>query len=75
MKKLIFLAIVLIIAASCSSVKISSDFDRTAGFSAYKTYSFTEEALNLAVDDLNKNRLFTCNRIRTGSQRFYQISQ
>ena len=59
MKRLIFLAIVMITGASCSSVKISSDFDRTAGFSAYKTYSFTEEALNLAVDDLNKKRLFT----------------
>ena len=59
MKRLIFLAIVMITVASCSSVKISSDFDRTAGFSTYKTYSFTEEALNLAVDDLNKKRLFT----------------
>ena len=59
MKRLLFLAIVLITVASCSSVKISSDFDRTAGFSTYKTYSFTEEALNLAVDDLNKKRLFT----------------
>lgn len=49
----------MITAASCSSVKISSDFDRTAGFSTYKTYSFTEEALNLAVDDLNRKRLFT----------------
>ena len=49
----------MITVASCSSVKISSDFDRTAGFSTYKTYSFTEEALNLAVDDLNKKRLFT----------------
>jgi hypothetical protein len=58
MKKLLFLAIVLIIAASCSSVKISSDFDRTAGFSSYKTYAFTEEALAIAINDLNRNRLF-----------------
>ena len=30
---------------------------KTAGFAAYKTYSFTEEALNIQLDDLNKNRL------------------
>ena len=48
----------MITVASCSSVKISSDFDRTAGFSTYKTYSYTEEALAIAVNDLNRNRLF-----------------
>jgi hypothetical protein len=58
MKRLLFLTIVLITAVSCSTVKISSDFDRTAGFASYKTYSFTEDALNLAINDLNRNRLF-----------------
>lgn len=59
MKRLLLLTIVLITAVSCSSVKISSDFDRTAGFATYKTYYFTEDAVNLAIDDLNKKRLFT----------------
>ena len=58
MRRLIFLAIVMITVASCSSVKISSDFDRTAAFSSYKTYAFTEEALAIAINDLNRNRLF-----------------
>jgi hypothetical protein len=57
MKKLFYLLFILIIAASCSSVKISSDFDKTAGFSTYKTYAYTQEAMNLGVNDLNKNRL------------------
>jgi len=60
MKKLFFLTIVLITAVSCSSVKISSDFDKTAGFSSYKTYTFTENALALqGINDLNRNRLLS----------------
>jgi len=58
MKKITFLLFILFTVASCSSVKISSDFDRTAGFSTYKTYSYTEEALAIAINDLNRNRLF-----------------
>lgn len=59
MKKLLFPILILIIAASCSSIKVSSDYDKTAGFSAYKTYTFTQEALNIQLDDLNKNRLIS----------------
>jgi hypothetical protein len=59
MKKLIFLLFTLIVAASCSSVKVSSDFDKTAGFASYKTYALTEEAKNLQLDDLNKNRILS----------------
>lgn len=57
MKKVAFLIIILIVAASCSSIKVSSDFDKTAAFASYKTYSFTDEALTLPIDDLNKNRV------------------
>jgi hypothetical protein len=59
MKKLFFLAVVMFLAASCSSVKVTSDFDKTAGFASYKTYAFTPEAMNLPLDDLNKNRIIT----------------
>ena len=59
MKKLLFLAIVMFLAASCSSVKVTSDYDKTAGFASYKTYAFTQEAMNLPLDDLNKNRIIT----------------
>jgi len=57
MKKATFLLLILIIAASCSSVKISSDFDKTAGFASYKTYAFTEETMKIPLDDLNRNRI------------------
>jgi hypothetical protein len=60
MRKLTFLLSIMIIAASCSSVKVSSDFDKTAGFASYKTYNFTNEAKALpGINDLNKNRILT----------------
>jgi len=59
MKKLALYSFILIVATSCSTVKISSDFDKTAGFASYKTYAFTPEAQNLQIDDLNKNRILT----------------
>jgi Domain of unknown function (DUF4136) len=57
MKNLLFLAGLLVITASCSSVKVSSDYDKTAGFASYKTYAFTPEALSIPLDDINRNRL------------------
>lgn len=57
MKKLLILVSFLIVAVSCSTIKVTSDFDRTAGFASYRTYAFTPEALNLPLDDINKNRV------------------
>ena len=57
MKKLFFLSIILIVAASCSTVKVSSDYDKTANFAAYKTFTCTDETLAMPIDDINKNRI------------------
>jgi hypothetical protein len=57
MKKLFLLSIILITAVSCSTVKVSSDFDKTANFAAFKTFTYTDEALALPVDDINRNRI------------------
>jgi len=59
MKKLLFLSIILIIAASCSSIRISSDFDKSVQFASYKTYAFTSETMSINLDDLNKKRLLS----------------
>jgi hypothetical protein len=59
MKKLLFLFPILITLASCSSIRVSSDFDKAAPFAKYKTYAFTPEALSLPINDLNRNRLLT----------------
>jgi hypothetical protein len=57
MTRVLILVSILIAAASCSTIKVSSDFDRTAGFASYKTYAFTSEAQNLPLDDINRNRV------------------
>jgi hypothetical protein len=59
MKKLLFPIFLLLIAASCASIRVSSDFDKSANFSGYKTYAFTPEALNLNIEELNRKRLIT----------------
>jgi len=59
MKKLLFPILILLIAASCATIKVSSDFDKSAQFSGYKTYAFTEDALNLNIEELNRKRLIT----------------
>jgi hypothetical protein len=59
MKKILIPVFVLLIAASCATVKVTSDYDKTAPFASYKTYAFTQEAMNLPVDDLNKTRFIT----------------
>jgi hypothetical protein len=57
MKKLFILSIILITAVSCSTVKVSSDFDKTANFAAYKTFTYTDETLAMPIDDINRNRV------------------
>jgi hypothetical protein len=59
MKKLFLPVFILITAASCSSIKVTSDFDKQAGFASYKTYAFTPEAENLPLDAINRGRILT----------------
>lgn len=57
MKNPLLFAWFLFMVASCSSIKVSTDYDREAGFPAYKTYTFTAEAMQLPVDDINRGRI------------------
>ncbi len=59
MKKFLLPIFILLVAASCATIKVSSDFDKSAQFSGYKTYSFTPEALNINIEELNRKRLIT----------------
>jgi len=56
MKKLFLLYLVAALT-SCSPVTVSYDFDKQADFSKYKTYAFSEDALKLPVDQLNRDRI------------------
>ena len=59
MKKLLIPALFVIIAAACATIKVTSDYDKSASFASYKTYTFTQEALNLNIEELNRKRLIT----------------
>lgn len=50
MKKLVCLLIILVSATSCVPTKISYDFDRTANFPSYKSYSFIITPENLPYE-------------------------
>ena len=58
MKKIALLTL-LIISTACSSIKTSFDYDKEVDFTKYKTYAFSEDAVNLKIDDLNRKRLLT----------------
>lgn len=57
MKKISLIALSIVLISSCATIKVTSDFDKTAPFESYKTYAFTQEALNLNINELNRNRL------------------
>ncbi len=57
MKNLLFSLLALSLFGACSSVTVSSDFDRDANFASYKTYAFTQEAQQLPVGDINRKRI------------------
>jgi len=56
MKKIVFVVFVAVLTA-CSSLKVTYDYDGQADFTKYKTYTFTQEALKLPIQQLNRDRL------------------
>lgn len=57
MKRISFL-VVMALASCAPAITVTTDYDRNASFASYKTFKYTDEALNLQLDDLNKRRLF-----------------
>ncbi|WP_353101765.1 DUF4136 domain-containing protein [Myroides odoratus] len=56
--KFLILAAVSIFTASCSSVRVSADYDKNINFTAYKTYAFFKEGIdNVKLNDLDKKRI------------------
>ena len=57
-KNLFYLIVLAAIISSCSSsFKVTTDFDQAADFTNYNTFNFTEEALNLPVNQFNRTRV------------------
>ncbi len=53
---LLLLAIGLMSACS-TPIKVSTDYDKAANFSAFKTFQFTDRSMDLPVSQLNRDRL------------------
>ncbi len=50
--------LLLLIVASCSTIKVYSDYDKNADFSQYKTYAFHKRGIDrLEISELDKKRI------------------
>ncbi|PCH54121.1 MAG: hypothetical protein COC22_00905 [Flavobacteriaceae bacterium] len=50
--------VLLFLVASCSSVRVSTDYDTTADFSTYKTFAFYKKGIDkVDISDLDKRRI------------------
>lgn len=57
LKTLPFLMLLLVVA-SCSTVKVATDYDKNANFSTYKTFAFFKTGIDKAeINDLDKRRI------------------
>lgn len=59
MKKLLFVLVSFVLFGGCSSISVTSDYDKSADFDSYKTYSFYEwkEASDQLLTDFDKKRI------------------
>ena len=59
MKPIKFIPLLLLyVLASCSAVRVNSDFDKNVDFSGYKTYAFYKTGIDKAeISDLDKKRI------------------
>lgn len=60
MKTLKSLSLLLFVAVltSCSSVRVSSDYDKSVDYSQYKTYAFYKDGIDkVKIHDLDKKRI------------------
>ncbi|WP_372974061.1 DUF4136 domain-containing protein, partial [Muriicola sp.] len=48
----------LVLASSCVSVRVVTDYDRNVDFNSYKTYAFYKTGIDKAqISDLDKKRI------------------
>jgi len=66
---------IVLLLAACSTVKISSDFDKSVNFSAYKTYAYTKEAEQLPINDINRKRVLQAISEELAKEGFTQSEQ
>lgn len=58
MKKLLFACLAVITLASCSSVRVATDYDPQVNFASYKSFAFYKPGIDKAdISDLDKKRI------------------
>jgi hypothetical protein len=57
MKKIFIYSILMMFMGCTPMIKVSYDYDKTSDFASYKTFQFTDDARNLGINELNRNRL------------------
>lgn len=58
LQKLFFLPIIVLVVASCSTVRVTADYDTKADFNSYKTFAFYKKGIDKAkISDLDKKRI------------------
>jgi len=56
--KTVSLLLLVIVIASCSSVRVAADYDKNANFNEYKTFAFYKTGIDKAeISDLDKRRI------------------
>ncbi|MCD8445958.1 DUF4136 domain-containing protein [Tenacibaculum finnmarkense] len=58
LSSLFFLPIIALMITSCSSVRVTTDYDTEADFNSYKTFAFYKKGIDkAAISDLDKKRI------------------
>ena len=56
--KTVPLLVILFVVTSCSSVRVTTDYDKNANFGTYKTFAFFKNGIDKAeINDLDKRRI------------------
>ena len=70
-----FIILLSLFVTSCGTVQVSTDYDRSANFASYKTYTFHQKGLDkLKVNDLDKNRLIKAIDAQMATKGFTKVS-
>ena len=69
--RLLPLLAIMLLVASCSTVRVASDYDQTVNFNEYKTYAFYKPGIDKAeISDLDKRRVLKAIETEMASKGF-----
>lgn len=72
---LILALLTFVFITSCNAVNVATDYDRSANFTSYKTYSFHKKGLEkLSINDLDKNRIISSIDREMATKGFTKVS-